>query len=197
MFPTGIASTGYVLKPPSLRPEVTSRIRSEEEIGMLSESETALSLRGGNQLRKKRQLRIWIISGYHLQPPEGLRADKFNPYVTIELFGNRENLDELRSSKRAWIRRRKSDVEHINNDSGKNNHTEDEEGDHNADEYTNDKVFRTFSAENNGFNPVWNAQCQYEMSASNYGFTFVCFGVNTEDGMFASCTVRVANLNEG
>lgn len=175
-----------------------------------------------------KEIKITIISGYHLHRPDTLKSDhNFNPFISIEVFGNMEDLELLRYSKRKWIRRRRnSDVverldSHVldNDDNEKINKTVNkrantlaqkahDSGHKHMHSSTKDsfisagtdknRIFRTDAAEDNGFNPVWNASWKCEIKKENYPFTFIRFGVNTkEDGMFGSCMVRVQNLNEG
>lgn len=152
MFPPNGECTGFVLKP---KTDITADV-------------------GGSYI-----LKITVVSACHLHPPEEQRSDeKFSPWVTVELIGggSSEDIENLKSSKRSWLRRKKS----VDNGSG-----------------TTQKPFRTKTIEGNGFNPVWNADWSGEMSEEEYPYSFVRFGVHTEDGLFASSMSRVQNLNQG
>lgn len=159
MFPRNGNSTGFVLKAKSMR-EDGSKKASSNDTGL------------------KRTLNITVVSAYHLHRPDGLKSDhKFNPFVTIELYGNEETLDLLKTSRHAFIRSRKT----LDGSSSRSN-----------------AVFKTDRADDNGFNPVWNAQWSCTIEEENYPFSFIRFGINTEQsGMFGSCTVRVQYLNNG
>lgn len=224
MFPLGIESTGFVLKPSFLRGDNKNRMRIDENEETPSFDPPEMGGQGVASPSLTREIKITIVSGYHLHRPETLKADhKFNPFVSIEVFGNIEDLDSLRSSKRTWIRRRRnSDVfERLDNyiydneDNDQTNETANvrsttlprkarDNGHPSSKESSppasadKNRIFRTHAAEDNGFNPVWNAHCRYEVKNDNYPFAFLRFGVNTkEDGMFGSCMVRIQNLNEG
>jgi hypothetical protein len=224
MFPLGIESTGFVLKPNFLRSDNRNRMRIDENEETPSFDPPDVAAQGVASQPSTREIKITIVSGYHLHRPETLKSDhKFNPFVSIEVFGNTEDLDSLRSSKRTWIRRRRSSdvVERLDNyiyDNESNDQINEtanvranifarkarEDGHASSKESSppaipdKNRIFRTHAAEDNGFNPVWNAHFKYEIKQDNYPFTFLRFGVNTkEDGMFGSCMVRIQNLNEG
>lgn len=125
-------------------------------------------------------LEVTIVSGYHLHRPSELKAEqKFNPFVSIELYGNVEDLDQLTTSKRSRMLRKKSI-------------------DGRGSSSRSSSIFKTEAVQDNGFNPVWNTVWSCVVEDENYPFTFIRFGINTEEsGLFGSYTCRVQYLNEG
>jgi hypothetical protein len=129
-----------------------------------------------------KKLEIVVISGYHLHPPEDLRdsSGDFSIAVSVELITNdarieTNGLTTKTTSKRSWFRSRSS--------SSSSNEVRD--------------VFKTADVHNNGFNPVWNATWTRDIKGSELAFSFIRFGVLTEEGEFCSRTVRVVDLNQG
>lgn len=153
MFPLNGASTGYVLKP-------------------------AFQTKN-NSSKGKWLLRVTVVSAYHLHKPEELKEDqKFNPLVSIEVYGNSEDVDQLKTSKRSRFLSKSTEDGHPKS--------------------SKSSVFKTDPAQDNGFNPVWNSVWTCIVDDENYPYTFIRFGINTEEsGLFGSCTCRVQYLNEG
>lgn len=165
MFPLNTESAGYVLKP-------------KTPLGGVSGSWKSLDGPDEEQESRRYALKITVVSAYHLHRPGELKGDqKFNPFVTVELYGNEDDLELLKAKKRTLMLRKKSE---------------------DGPSSVSSKSFRTGSAEDNGFNPVWNEQWSCLIQEENYPFTFIRFGINTdESNMFGSCTTRIQNLNQG
>lgn len=126
-----------------------------------------------------KKLELVVISGYHLHPPEDLRYSNgdFTTAVSVELITNDAQIETngsptKTSSKRSWFKRQSSNSEVRD-------------------------VFKTAGVHNNGFNPVWNATWTRDIKGSELAFSFIRFGVFTEEGEFCSRTVRVVDLNQG
>lgn len=127
-----------------------------------------------------KKLELLVISGYHLHPPEDLRCSNgdFTTAVSIELIkdsglSERSGSPTTPTSKRSWFTRRRSSADEVSD------------------------VSKTLAIQNNGFNPVWNTSWVREIKGDQVAFSFIRFGVFTEEGEFCSRTVRVVDLNEG
>lgn len=146
-----------------------------ESTGYVLKPRTSM-VTAGSSSKCSYKLKITIVSACHLHPPKDQRSDEvFSPWASVELVGTSEETENVRPSKRSWLLRKKS-----------------------VDGGAGQKLFRTKAIENNGLNPIWNADWSCEMSEEDYPYSFVRFGVHTEEeGMFASSTNRVQNLNQG
>ncbi|CAN6660045.1 1-phosphatidylinositol 4,5-bisphosphate phosphodiesterase 1 [Trichomonascus vanleenenianus] len=163
--------TGYVHKPAHL---LNSSAAHHQPVSRLSKL-----LKRGTTTTHKVSLRV--ISAQQLARPKNLKADdKFEPYVTVELFGNNsctqrkgesKKSDSLPYSSLAKLKRFDLTA-------------------------TAASKYKTEPADN-GFNPVWNASYNFDIDEEDYDFTFLRFTLHCGDSIFACYTVRLRNLQQG
>jgi phosphatidylinositol phospholipase C delta len=124
------------------------------------------------------KMKITVISAQQLPRPKDLKGDdSFSPYVSVEMYGAESAISGHNSSTvTSPFPKLKRNDNRLS---------------------TSVQKWKTSVVQNNGFNPVWNFECQAELDKDQLPFVFLRFAVYSGESCFAVYTSRLCNLNQG